>query len=150
MSDNCSSLPLSSLHLFVLIVYLFHLTQIVYLQSLPLFRHTSVSANDGDWHHICTTWKNIAGSWKLFKDGRVAASGHGLAKGKHLWRHLVKLTDCRRINIILQAPLTLNPAASCNISDSSIFALQSLILFQNNEVGVPSYESLSQPSLSLQ
>lgn len=44
-------------------------------------RPTSVSANDGDWHHICTTWENIAGSWKLFKDGRVAASGHGLAKG---------------------------------------------------------------------
>lgn len=84
MSDNCSSLPLSSLHLFVLIVYLFHLTQIVYLQSLPLFRRTSVSANDGDWYHICTTWENIAGSWKLFKDGRVAASGHGLAEGKHL------------------------------------------------------------------
>lgn len=43
--------------------------------------HTSVSANDGDWHHICITWENIAGSWQLFKDGRIAASGRGLAKG---------------------------------------------------------------------
>lgn len=49
--------------------------------SLLLFSHTSVSANDGDWHHICITWENIAGSWQLFKDGRIAASGRGLAKG---------------------------------------------------------------------
>ncbi|XP_078367115.1 neuronal pentraxin-2-like isoform X2 [Oculina patagonica] len=40
---------------------------------------TSVSANDGKWHHICATWENTAGSWKLFKDGMVAASGKGLA-----------------------------------------------------------------------
>ncbi|XP_078364483.1 neuronal pentraxin-2-like [Oculina patagonica] len=44
-------------------------------------RVTSVSANDGKWHHICLTWENIAGSWNLFKDGYVAASGKGLKTG---------------------------------------------------------------------
>ncbi|XP_078367069.1 neuronal pentraxin-2-like [Oculina patagonica] len=42
---------------------------------------TSVSANDGKWHHICATWENTAGSWNLFKDGKVAASGKGLKTG---------------------------------------------------------------------
>ncbi|XP_022799791.1 neuronal pentraxin-2-like [Stylophora pistillata] len=36
---------------------------------------SSVSANDGRWHHHCVTWENTAGSWKLFKHGSVAASG---------------------------------------------------------------------------
>lgn len=49
--------------------------------SLLLFSRTSVSANDGNWHHICMTWESSAGSWQLFKDGRIAASGRGLAKG---------------------------------------------------------------------
>lgn len=43
--------------------------------------HTSVSANDGKWHHICVTWENTTGSWKLFKDGKVAASRKSLKKG---------------------------------------------------------------------
>jgi len=42
---------------------------------------TSVSANDGKWHHICVTWENTAGSWNLYKDGKVAASGKGLKTG---------------------------------------------------------------------
>ncbi|XP_058952836.2 neuronal pentraxin-2-like [Pocillopora verrucosa] len=42
---------------------------------------SSVSANDGKWHHICVTWENNAGSWKLFKDGSVAASGTSLKTG---------------------------------------------------------------------
>ena len=42
----------------------------------------SASANDGKWHHICATWENTAGSWKLFKDGGDVASGTGLAKGR--------------------------------------------------------------------
>lgn len=42
---------------------------------------TSVSANDGKWHHICVTWENTSGSWKLFKDGKVAASRKSLKKG---------------------------------------------------------------------
>jgi len=42
---------------------------------------TSVSTNDGKWHHICYAWENTAGSWKLYKDGKVAASGRGLNTG---------------------------------------------------------------------
>nr|XP_058946196.1 neuronal pentraxin-2-like [Pocillopora verrucosa] len=44
--------------------------------------YTSVSANDGKWHHICLTWENTAGSWKLFRDGSVAASGKSFQTGK--------------------------------------------------------------------
>ena len=44
--------------------------------------HTSVSANDGKWHHICYAWENTAGSWKLYKDGKIAASGKNLKTGK--------------------------------------------------------------------
>ena len=44
--------------------------------------YTSVSANDGKWHHICYAWANSAGSWKLCKDGKVADSGKNFKTGK--------------------------------------------------------------------
>ncbi|CAH3161488.1 unnamed protein product [Porites lobata] len=44
-------------------------------------KRTSVSANDEKWHHICVTWENTAGSWRLYKDGKVEASGRGLETG---------------------------------------------------------------------
>ena len=44
-------------------------------------RQTAVSANDGQWHHICLTWESSAGSWKMYKDGKVAASGKGFKTG---------------------------------------------------------------------
>ena len=40
-----------------------------------------MSANDGQWHHICLTWENSAGSWKMYKDGKVAASEEGFKTG---------------------------------------------------------------------
>ncbi|KAL9966822.1 hypothetical protein ACROYT_G024946 [Oculina patagonica] len=43
-------------------------------------RQTSVSANDGNWHHICATWKNT-GAWKFYKDGSLAQSGAGFQTG---------------------------------------------------------------------
>lgn len=43
---------------------------------------TSLSANDGKWHHICTTWENSAGSWKFYKDGVKGAEGTGLQAGR--------------------------------------------------------------------
>ena len=46
-------------------------------QIFNFFRNTAVSANDGQWHQICATWENSAGSWKMYKDGKVAASGKG-------------------------------------------------------------------------
>ena len=49
---------------------------------------TSVSTNDGKWHHICYAWENTAGSWKLYKDGKVAASGKGLKTGKIFYSRL--------------------------------------------------------------
>ncbi|XP_066019975.1 neuronal pentraxin-2-like [Pocillopora verrucosa] len=42
---------------------------------------TNVSANDGKWHHICLTWENTAGSWKLFRDGSVAAHDKSFQTG---------------------------------------------------------------------
>ncbi|XP_078359510.1 uncharacterized protein LOC144643983 [Oculina patagonica] len=35
-------------------------------------RQTSVTANDGVWHHICVSWQSSSGSWKLYKDGGLA------------------------------------------------------------------------------
>jgi len=46
---------------------------------------TGVSANDGDWHQICTSWENTAGSWEAYKDGVLHASGSGLKRG-----HIIK------------------------------------------------------------
>ena len=39
------------------------------LKFLFSYRETSVLANYGKWHHICASWENTAGSWKLYKDG---------------------------------------------------------------------------------
>ena len=52
----------------------------------------SASANDGKWHHICATWENTAGSWKLFKDGKAVASGNGLQKGGLSSENILPLT----------------------------------------------------------
>jgi len=46
---------------------------------------TGLSANDGDWHLICTSWESKAGSWKVYKDGALQASGSGLKRG-----HVIK------------------------------------------------------------
>ena len=51
--------------------------------------YTSVSANDGKWHHICYAWENTAGSWKLYKHGKVAASGKSLKTGKIFYFRLL-------------------------------------------------------------
>ncbi|CAH3014537.1 unnamed protein product, partial [Porites evermanni] len=53
----------------------------IYCNHFITFRQTAVSANDGRWHHICVTWENSAGSWKMYKDGKVAASGKGISTG---------------------------------------------------------------------
>ena len=44
-------------------------------------RLTDVSANDDQWHQICTTWENVNGEWKLYKDGKMEKTGTGLKKG---------------------------------------------------------------------
>ena len=61
----------------------FFLSHIMLIVALFFFftSGTSVSANDGRWHHICATWENTAGSWKLYKDGAVGDQGQGLQKG---------------------------------------------------------------------
>ena len=37
-------------------------------------RQLSVSANDNEWHHICVSWENTAGSMNFFKDGVLSAN----------------------------------------------------------------------------
>ena len=44
-------------------------------------RSTGVSANDGQWHHICATWENANGEWKLYKDGKLERTATGLKTG---------------------------------------------------------------------
>ena len=56
----------------------------VFSASCVFSRATSVSAIDGKWHHICATWENTAGSWKLYKDGVVVELGQGLQKGTQI------------------------------------------------------------------
>ncbi|XP_068690525.1 neuronal pentraxin-2-like [Montipora foliosa] len=47
---------------------------------LPL-KNSGVSADDGNWHHICITWESTNGSWKVYKDGSVQARGSQLKSG---------------------------------------------------------------------
>ncbi|XP_078377586.1 neuronal pentraxin-1-like [Oculina patagonica] len=43
-------------------------------------KEISVTVPDGNWHHICASWKNT-GAWKFYKDGAVAQSGVGFKTG---------------------------------------------------------------------
>ncbi|KAL9983773.1 hypothetical protein ACROYT_G005997 [Oculina patagonica] len=49
-------------------------------------RGTSVTANDGAWHHICATWESRSGSWKFYKDGEVKKQGTNFKKGHTIRR----------------------------------------------------------------
>ena len=40
-----------------------------------------MSANDGNWHQICATWRNSDGQWKSYKDGVLTSTGTGLKTG---------------------------------------------------------------------
>ena len=42
------------------------------------FSQTRISAIDGFWHHICASWENKAGSWRVYKDGVPLDGGAGL------------------------------------------------------------------------
>ena len=44
-------------------------------------RETSVTANDGAWHHICVSWESRPGSWKLYKDCDLKDEGRDFKKG---------------------------------------------------------------------
>ena len=55
-------------------------------------RQVNAAANDGKWHHICATWENTDGSWKLFKDGGDLAYGTGLEKGRLYSENILHLT----------------------------------------------------------
>lgn len=49
--------------------------------AFSLNRAISVTINDGDWHHICTTWDNADGSWAFFKDGVAISNGNSFKAG---------------------------------------------------------------------
>ncbi|XP_044182063.1 neuronal pentraxin receptor-like [Acropora millepora] len=42
---------------------------------------SGVSVNDGKWHHVCTSWESADGSWNLYKDGSLGASGSRFKTG---------------------------------------------------------------------
>ncbi|XP_070564995.1 neurogenic locus notch homolog protein 1-like isoform X2 [Ptychodera flava] len=42
---------------------------------------TTVSLNDGTWHHICVTWSSASGDWRIYKDGVSEKSGTGFQRG---------------------------------------------------------------------
>ncbi|KAK7135247.1 hypothetical protein R3I94_014032 [Phoxinus phoxinus] len=37
---------------------------------------------DGDWHHVCVTWRSNDGFWAIYVDGRTGDSGQGKAREK--------------------------------------------------------------------
>lgn len=45
---------------------------------------TDVTANDGNWHHICFTWSSAQGVWALYKDGIKQDEGSGLAADTYI------------------------------------------------------------------
>ena len=45
------------------------------------YRGTSVTPNDGVWHHICVSWESSSGSWKFYKDGEVKEEGTNFKRG---------------------------------------------------------------------
>lgn len=51
------------------------------LYLIVLYRQLSVSANDGNWHHICATWENSAGLLKFYKDGVLSANETNFKEG---------------------------------------------------------------------
>ena len=55
----------------------------VYVKGTGMNLQTSVSANDGDWHHIAVTWRSVDGRVLLYKDGALLFSG-SRAAGKSL------------------------------------------------------------------
>lgn len=44
-------------------------------------RRMDTSVNDDQWHHICSTWENTAGSWNFYIDGSLWRNGDGLQTG---------------------------------------------------------------------
>ena len=51
---------------------------------LPYLRETSVSPNNGVWHHICVSWESSSGSWKIYKDGHLEEEGTGFKTGHQI------------------------------------------------------------------
>ncbi|XP_078384224.1 uncharacterized protein LOC144666717 [Oculina patagonica] len=45
---------------------------------------TSVTVNDGLWHHICIYWSTKYGVWGIYKDGVLEGSGAGLKHNYNL------------------------------------------------------------------
>lgn len=43
---------------------------------------TNVAANDGKWHHICFSWSNKRGTFKIYRDGLTLDNGDNLATGQ--------------------------------------------------------------------
>ncbi|RZB38885.1 sushi, von Willebrand factor type A, EGF and pentraxin domain-containing protein 1-like [Asbolus verrucosus] len=43
------------------------------------FAVTDILLNDGLWHHVCISWNNSNGSYKLYVDAKIAKSGIDLA-----------------------------------------------------------------------
>ncbi len=43
---------------------------------------TDVTANSGRWEFLCAEWSSGGGEWAIFKNGKLADSGEGLAQGQ--------------------------------------------------------------------
>ncbi|KAL9964700.1 hypothetical protein ACROYT_G028376 [Oculina patagonica] len=57
------------------------------LYVMNKYRSTTVSVNDGLWHHICVYWSSQRGRWGIYKDGVLADFGQGLMSDYALDNH---------------------------------------------------------------
>ena len=51
------------------------------LENILHRRLDGVTANDDEWHHICTTWENGEGSWHFYIDAELKGSGRDFQTG---------------------------------------------------------------------
>ena len=58
-----------------------------FTELLVSHRRVEAAVNDGQWHHICATWENTAGSWNFFIDRASVANGTNFGKD-----HVIKNT----------------------------------------------------------
>jgi len=98
---------------------------------------TGVSANDGKWHHICATWENAAGSWRLYKDGIIGKNGSGLKTGRFpsvtsivcYFRHLHKVS-----NVIVTASIHVGLAAlTLKLNGRGVLPLQIITILRDTK-----------------
>ncbi|XP_067134813.1 sushi, von Willebrand factor type A, EGF and pentraxin domain-containing protein 1-like [Centruroides vittatus] len=54
----------------------------IYINDEPVY--TNIKLNDGNWNHVIFTWSSNDGSWNLYKNGNLVASGENLQTNQQI------------------------------------------------------------------